>query len=108
MSVEHTIRSLQLIPLQVVPDLAAEPGADELSPREVLALYCRQTDELARIVEAALAEEDERHRAAVAALEEGHRRRTVVLAMVADALGEKNAQLDEVAHDLATGTGGAR
>lgn len=112
MSVEHTIRSLQLIPLQVVPDLAAaaEPGAGEgLSPREVLALYCRQTDELARIVEAALAEEDERHLVALAALEEGHRRRTVVLAMVADALGEKNAQLDEVAHDLgATATGGAR
>lgn len=79
---------------------------DALSPREVLALYCRQTDELARTVESALAEESEHHREQLRVLEERHRRHTTVLTLLADALGEKNAQLDEVAHHLGV-VGGA-
>lgn len=86
------------------PDFAA---VDVLSPGEVLGLYCRHADELARVVESALAGEDAEHREQLRVLDERHRRRTAVLRMLADALGEKNAQLDEVAHHLGAVEGGA-
>lgn len=79
---------------------ATDVDVDVLGPGEVLALYCRQADELARIVESALAEEHAEHRVQLRVLHEGHRRRTAVLTLLADALGEQHTQLDEVVHHL--------
>ncbi len=84
---------------------ATDVDVDVLSPREVLALYCRQTDELAQVVESTLAEQDAEHREQLRVLHERHRRRVAVLRVLADALGEKNAQLDEVVHHLDVAAG---
>lgn len=85
---------------------AGQVGAG--SVLEALAVSCRQVDALAAmvdtlaaVVEAALAEEDAHHREQLRVLEERHRRRTTLLGQLADALGKQNAELDEVAHQVA-------
>ncbi len=89
------------VELHAVPTSPAiDVDVDVLGPGEVLALYAHQADELARIVESALAEEHAAHRERLRVLHEGHRRRTAVLTLLADALGEQHTQLDEVVHHL--------
>lgn len=88
---------------------------DGLSPSQVLEVYGRQADELAATVESALHEEHLQHAEQLRVLDEHrqvpvdeqrrvlaaqHGRRVALLRLLADALGEQNAQLDEVAHQL--------
>ncbi len=101
MSIERT--SLQEL-LALVPAAREVPEvSDVVSGADLVGAYARQTDELARIVEAAIAERDVQNAAErdvqnaaeVAALNRRHRRRRQTLQPLADALGEQHTQLDE-------------
>jgi len=92
-SIERT--SLQEL-LALVPAAREVPEvSDVVSGADLVGAYARQTDELARIVEAAIAEQDVQNAAEVAALNRRHRRRRQTLQLLADALGEQHTQLDE-------------
>lgn len=104
---------------------AASSGAvgeqvDVLSPGQVLEVYGRQADELAATVEWALDQELDQHAEQLRVLDEQrhvpldeqrlvlqtqHWRRVALLRLLADSLGEANAQLDEVAHQVMQETG---
>ncbi|MHA6631848.1 hypothetical protein ACU61A_41000 [Pseudonocardia sichuanensis] len=96
---------------------------DLLSPSQVLEVYGRQADELAAMVESALREEHLQHAEQLRVLDEHrripvdeqrrvliaqHERRAALLRVLAHALGEANAQLDEVAHQVTTADQGGR
>jgi len=93
---------------------------DVLSHRQVLEVYGRQADELAATVEWALGQERDQHAEQLRILDEQrhvpfdeqrrvlqaqHGRRVALLGLLADFLGEANAQLDEVAHQVMQETG---
>ncbi|ANY10625.1 hypothetical protein [Pseudonocardia sp. HH130630-07] len=70
------------------------------SAADLVGLSMRHADDLARIVEAAIAEQNLQHDAEVASLRRRHRRRIKGLQLLADALGEQHAQLDEAEHQV--------
>ena len=88
-------------PAAPTPTRVSGPGqVDAPAPREVLALYSRQADELAATVETALADEDARYEQLLGLLAEQHQRRRAVLARVASTLGQQCTDLDEAAATL--------
>lgn len=82
--------------------LAEPTGVDEggQGPAEVADCYARQVDELAALVESALREEDDGHRALVELVRVRHQRRVTSLRVLAESLGEAYAAFDELAHRL--------
>lgn len=79
---------------------SAGGGPAGQDPVQVLDCYARQVDELAALVEDALAEEDTDYQAQVATLRVRHQQRVTSLQVLAESLGETHGALDELAHQL--------
>ena len=84
------------------PERADGGGEDDdgQGPAELADCYARQLDELAALVESALREEVDAHRALAELVQVRHQRRMTSLRVLAESLGEAHTRLDELAHRL--------
>lgn len=83
------------------------PAHDLLSPRQLVTRCGRRADELAALVEDALAKEHTTHRAHLveldrcrSGLDTAHQQRVALLTLLADHLGHVNAMLDDATDQI--------